>query len=142
MTHTELSQYGLEQAQFLIEAGIAPEHIMISHMDRVIDIEKNAGLAELGVFLEYDTIARFKYHSNEDEVKLISEMVGRSFGRQILLGMDTTRERMQAYGGEIGLTYIKATFLPENRAQGIKWAVVSFTGVLGNSALEVFVGRF
>ncbi len=119
LTHTELSQFGLEQAQFLIEAGVAPEHIMISHMDRVIDIEKNAGLAELGVFLEYDTIARFKYHSNEDEVRLIGEMVGRGFGRRILLGMDTTRERMKAYGGEIGLTYIKSTFLPMLSEAGI-----------------------
>jgi phosphotriesterase-related protein len=119
MTHTELSQFGLEQAQFLMEAGVGPEHIIISHMDRVIDIEKNAGLAERGVFLEYDTIARFKYHSNEDEVRLILEMVKRGFGRRILLGMDTTRERMQAYGGEVGLTYIKSTFLPMLSGAGI-----------------------
>lgn len=119
MTHTELSQYGMEQAQFLIEAGVDPGHIIVSHMDRVIDVERNAGLAELGVFLEYDTIARFKYHSNEDEVALISEMVKRGFRRRILLGMDTTRERMTAYGGEIGLTYIKSNFLPMLAEAGV-----------------------
>jgi phosphotriesterase-related protein len=112
MTHTELAQFGYEQAVFLTEAGVSPEHIIVSHMDRVIDVDSNSRLAGMGVFLQYDTIARFKYHSDEDELSLIGEMVARGFGNRILLGMDTTRERMKAYGGEIGLDYIMTNFLP------------------------------
>jgi phosphotriesterase-related protein len=120
ITHTELAQFGHEQAVLLTEAGVSPEHIIISHMDRVIDVDSNARLAEMGVFLEYDTIARFKYHSDEDELSFIGEMVAQGFGDRILLGMDTTRERMKAYGGEIGLDYIMATFLPMLTATGLE----------------------
>ena len=80
MTHTELSQFGYEQIEFLANAGVSPEHIIVSHMDRVIDVDSNSRLAGMGVFLEYDTIARYKYHSDEDEVALIGEMVKQGFG--------------------------------------------------------------
>jgi phosphotriesterase-related protein len=73
----------------------------------------------MGVFLEYDTIARYKYHSDEDELMLIGEMVKQDFGEQVLLGLDTTRERMKAYGGSIGLDYIAARFLPMLAGAGI-----------------------
>jgi phosphotriesterase-related protein len=119
MTHTELSSFGYDQVQFLTRGGVHPEHVLISHMDRVIDVENNARLAEEGVFLQYDTIARYKYHSDEDELRLIEEMAHRGFGNQILLGLDTTRERMTAYGGNIGLDYIKTTFLPMLERAGI-----------------------
>ena len=70
ITHAENCSIGIEQAEYLLKSGVEPESIMISHMDRVVDIEKNLQLAKLGVFIEYDTIGRFKYHSNEDEIVL------------------------------------------------------------------------
>jgi len=120
MTHTELSRFGYEQTVFLTNAGVRPEHIIVSHMDRVIDVDSNSRLAEMGVYLEYDTIARYKYHSDEDELSLIGEMVKQGFGDRILLGMDTTRERMKAYGGNIGLDYIITTFLPMLTNAGVE----------------------
>jgi predicted metal-dependent phosphotriesterase family hydrolase len=110
LTHTELSTYGVQQARFLIERGVVPECIIISHMDRVIDIENNLQLARIGVFLDYDTIAREKYHSDEEEVALIKEMVTCGYGERIVLGMDTTRERLSAYGGAVGLDYVLTEF--------------------------------
>jgi predicted metal-dependent phosphotriesterase family hydrolase len=119
LTHTELSSFGLEQVDYLTGRGVPPGSIIVSHMDRVIDIEKNERLAELGVFLEYDTIARFKYHSDEDEVGLIKEMVNLGFEDRILLGLDVTRDRMKSYGGEVGLDYLMTTFLPLLDGAGI-----------------------
>jgi phosphotriesterase-related protein len=119
MTHTELSRFGAEQVEFLTGEGVNPESIILSHMDRVIDVEANATLAERGVYLEYDTIGRLKYHSNEDEVALIRSMVDRGYGGRILLGLDVTRDRMRAYGGEVGLVYISASFLPMLKEAGL-----------------------
>ena len=119
MTHTELSTFGYEQIVLLNEKGVGSEHIIVSHMDRVIDVESNVRLARMGVFLEYDTIARYKYHSDEDELMLIGEMVKQGFGEQVLLGLDTTRERMKAYGGSMGLDYIAVTFIPMLADAGI-----------------------
>jgi phosphotriesterase-related protein len=125
MTHTELSRFGPEQVEFLNREGVSSESIILSHMDRVIDVEENLVLAERGVYLEYDTIGRFKYHSDEDEAALISTMVDRGHGDRILLGLDVTRDRMVAYGGEVGLNYLSASFIPLLKESGVDGARVN-----------------
>ena len=112
ITHTELSAYGLEQARFLISEGVRPESIIISHMDRTIDYEAVAAVAETGVFLSFDTIGRFQYHSDEDEVRLIAQLWENGFGSRIMLGLDCTRDRYMSYEGTIGLDYLQRVFLP------------------------------
>jgi phosphotriesterase-related protein len=112
ITHTEISHWGMEQASYLIDRGIKPDSIIISHMDREIDIPKNRELAELGVFLEYDTIARFHYHTDAEEIALIAAMVDHGYDQQILLGMDSTRDRFSSYGSSFGLDYILQSFIP------------------------------
>ncbi len=119
MTHTELSKDGMEQAEYLIGKGVQPRAIIISHMDRVIDIEGNLNIARMGVFLQYDTIARPKYHSDEDEVTLIGTMVEEGYSERILLGMDSTRERFLSYHGTVGLEFLKNKFIPMLKRSGI-----------------------
>ncbi len=119
ITHTEMSAWGREQALFLMERGVAPGSIIVSHMDRVIDLNGNLQLAELGVFLEYDSIARFRYHSDEQEAELIRRVIEAGFADRILLGMDVTRERLPAYGGQYGLAYLARTFLPLLKSRGV-----------------------
>jgi len=125
MTHTELSTWGREQAEYLLERGVAAESIIISHMDRVIDLGRNLELARLGVYLEYDTIGRFRYHSDEEELELVRAMVDAGFAERVLLGMDVTRERMPAYGGSCGLAYLARSFLPRLREGGVDAAAIS-----------------
>lgn len=117
ITHTELGACGAEQAVFLIERGVAPEHIVIGHMDRRADLEENLRVARTGVFLAYDTIARHMYHSDDEEIALIRSMVERGFGGRLLLGMDVTRDRMLAYGGEPGLAHLARRFAARLREQ-------------------------
>jgi len=119
ITHAENCSVGIEQAEYLLKSGVEPESIMISHMDRVVDIDKNLQLAKLGVFIEYDTIGRFKYHPNEDEIVMINKLLENGFGAQITLGMDSTRERFLSYGGSLGLNYILTVFIPELRKSGV-----------------------
>jgi predicted metal-dependent phosphotriesterase family hydrolase len=119
MTHAELSRWGREQAEFLLGRGVDAGSIIISHMDRVVDLERNLELARLGVFLEYDTIARYRYHSDEEELDLIEGMVEAGFAGNILLGMDVTRERMPSYGGSFGLAYLAGAFLPRLVERGM-----------------------
>ncbi len=119
ITHAETCSVGIEQAEYLLKSGVEPESIIISHMDRVVDINKNLELAKLGVFMEYDTLGRFKYHSNEDEIVLVNNLLEKGFGAQITLGMDSTRERFLSYGGSLGLNYILTAFIPELRKFGV-----------------------
>ncbi len=119
LTHTEIPSSGLEQAEYLISNGISREKIIISHMDREIDIDRNIKLIKLGVFLEYDTIARPKYHSDDEEISLIKIMIENGFQSRILIGMDSTRERFISYGGEVGLDYVLAVFAPKLKKSGV-----------------------
>ena len=60
--------------------------------------------------LDYDTIGRFKYHDDESEIALIRHMIENGHADQLLLSLDTTRERLGAYGGKISLNYIIERF--------------------------------
>jgi len=119
ITHAETAESGIQQAEYLLERGVRPEHVTISHMDRRIDWSSNIRCAQLGVFLEYDTIGRFKYHGDAEEIDLIRTMIKRGFASQITVGMDSTRERFLSYGGSLGLHYLLETFVPALRANGV-----------------------
>jgi phosphotriesterase-related protein len=110
VTHTELGAYGPDQATFLISRGVAPESIVIGHMDRRADLHESVRAAEQGVFLAYDTVARYKYHSDEEELNLIDGLVEGGFGDRLLMGMDVTRDRLCAYGGKFGLVHLALRF--------------------------------
>ena len=69
-------------------------------------------------YLDYDTIGRFKYHSDEEEVALLRHMCERGYTQRLLLSLDTTAQRMAAYGGEISLCYLLERFLPRLEAAG------------------------
>ena len=119
MSHSE-TRTGIEQVKFLSEQGIAPQSMIICHIDRSIeDFTYQLEVAKTGVYMEFDTIGRFKYHSDEDEVKLILKLIEAGFEDKILIGLDVTRERLKSYGGEIGLDYIKESFIPLMHKYGI-----------------------
>lgn len=110
MTHTELGRFAEDQIDFLLKNGLKEKKIIISHLDRKIDILRCTRIAESGVFLQFDTIRRFKYHSDTEEAELIAELLGRGYGDRILFGMDSTKERFRSYGSEFGLDYILTDF--------------------------------
>jgi len=113
LSHTEMGKHALEQIEHFVKEGINPNNIIICHLDRDLsDMEYHKAVAQTGVFLEYDTIGRFKYHSDIEEAKYIARMVKLGFENKILLGLDSTRERLINYGGKIGLGYIKQEFIP------------------------------
>ncbi len=113
MCHTDKGVGALKVANLFLEEGLNPKSIIICHLDRKVDnFDYHYKVAEKGVYLDYDTIGRFKYHSDEREVELIKKMIDNGFEKQLLLALDTTRERMISYGGNIGLDYINKNFIP------------------------------
>ncbi|WHH58512.1 phosphotriesterase [Petroclostridium sp. X23] len=120
LCHTEVGEHSLMLAEFLIEQGVKENAIILCHMDRTAkDLSYHRAAAEMGVYLEYDTIGRFKYHTDEDEALLIARMIEGGHEDRILLGLDTTRSRLKSYGGDIGLSYISQTFIPLLKNYGI-----------------------
>lgn len=120
MLHTEQGGNALAAIELCTSLGVPPYKLIVCHADRqATDFSPHDAIAATGVYLDYDTIARFKYHSDEEEVALIRHMLSGGYAGRILPALDTTAARLTAYGGETGLCYILETFLPMLRAAGI-----------------------
>ena len=119
MLHTEKGEHAPEAVALCFRMGVPPEKLVVCHVDRqAADFAPHEAVARLGVYLDYDTIGRFKYHSDEEEVALIRHMTDRGWGERLLLALDTTAQRLASYGGEIGLRYLLDAFLPRLSAAG------------------------
>lgn len=120
LSHTEMGKGALEQIRIFTDHHVSVDSIILCHLDRVLnDIEYILAVAETGIYMEFDTIGRFKYHSDEDEAKFIVKLIENGYEDRILIGLDTTRERMKSYGGSIGLDYILTSFIPLLKDYGI-----------------------
>lgn len=120
LSHTEMGKGALEQVKIFTGNKVPVESIIICHLDRVLtDTGYLMEVASTGVYLELDTIGRYKYHSDEDEVRFIEKLIENGYEDRILIGLDTTRERLKSYGGQIGLDYMFETFFPLLRSNGI-----------------------
>ncbi len=125
MCHMEQGSNALEVADFYSKAGVPADRLWLAHLDRAEgDIGIHKELLARGCYLEYDTIAREKYHSDEKERELILALIEAGYEKQLLLGLDTTRARLTSYGGETGLDYILKTFLPYLLAGGVAQAQI------------------
>jgi len=120
MSHTELGYGALDQIKLFTDIGVTPSQLIICHLDRKMDnVDYMLHVASTGVYLELDTIGRFKYHSDEEEIQLILKLIEAGYENQLLLGLDTTRKRLKSYGGNLGLDYLVNTFLPKLEACGV-----------------------
>lgn len=120
LLHVESGADATEALEFLTGRGVPPCSLIFCHLDRADrDVARHVEIARAGAFLEYDTIGRFKYHSDEYEIGLIEHVLAAGLQDRLLLSLDTTRERLKCYGGALGLDYIQTVFLPKLREHGI-----------------------
>jgi phosphotriesterase-related protein len=102
------------------DGSISSNRIILCHLDRArYDFGYHKEIAQTGAYLEYDTIRREKYHSDAEEIKLISYMIGRGYGGNLLLGMDETNLRLKSYGAPFGMDFILTDFKYQMEREGI-----------------------
>ena len=94
--------------------------MIFCHMDRAVpELLVHRELLEEGIFLEYDTIGRFQYHSDERELEIFRFMIDGGYEDQLLFSLDTTRARLKSYTPEgIGIDYLLTDFVPKMLAFG------------------------
>lgn len=121
MVHIEKGSDPLLLLDFLLDQGVQAHQIVFCHMDRAIpDLAVHKKVLDAGVYLEFDTIGRLKYHSDEQEIALFQTLLDQGYEDQLLFSLDTTRERLKAYNPDgVGLDYILKTFCPAMRNAGI-----------------------
>ncbi len=111
--HAEHGTMGLLLVQRLQERGVAPERVVLAHLDRNPDSGEHAETAATGAWLQFDGPGRAKYHPDSTILALIADLAERGYADRLLLGGDTGRRSyMRAYGGGPGLDYVFARFKP------------------------------
>jgi phosphotriesterase-related protein len=119
LTHTEEGTAGLEQVELLSRLGVAPRHVVISHLDRRPDAIYHREVLSTGVSLEYDSAFRWKSDQNPT-LDLLLDRIADGYVHQLMLGMDAARNRYwAAFGGSPGLNFLLTTFARQLLDQGL-----------------------
>ena len=120
MIHVDAGADPLALLGFLAGLGVPAEKQAYCHLDRAAgDIAAHKAVADAGAYLEYDTVARPKYRSEDAEIELILHMVEEGLAGRMLMSLDTTRERLAGYGGAPGLDYMLKGFIPALLERGM-----------------------
>jgi phosphotriesterase-related protein len=120
MAHIEAGADPIGLADYLCGEGVDLKRVIFCHMDRATpDLSVHAEMCRRGITLEYDTIAREKYHSNARETEITLHMLAQGSENQLLMGLDVTRARLRCYGGAPGLDYSLREFLPALKRAGV-----------------------
>lgn len=120
MVHIESGSDPLALLEQLLAMGLPPRQLIFCHTDRACDDDTRLALAARGIFLDLDTIGRFRYHDDAREIELLRQLLDAGHENQLLLALDTTRARLRSYTPDgVGLDYLFTTFLPAMEAAGI-----------------------
>jgi phosphotriesterase-related protein len=120
ITHTEAGTMGWEQVEVLVSAGVAPQSICLSHMDRNPDFHLHKTIAQAGAYLGYDCPGKVKYGPDEIRINVLKRLIDAGLGKQILLGNDLGRPSYwRSYGGGPGLDFVLTKFIPRLRDEGV-----------------------
>lgn len=110
LTHCEGGTGALEQIRLLVDAGVEPGKIVVSHVDKIVDPAYHRAVLASGAVAEYDQAFRWGDRAN-GTLALLEAMAADGLRDRIVLGMDAARQGYyRAYGGRPGLRFLVAAF--------------------------------
>ena len=119
LTHCEDGTGALEQIRLLIDRGVDPSHVVVSHVDKIVERGYHREILATGAFAEYDQGFRWGGRPN-GTLQLLEWVAEDGLADRIVLGMDAARRRYYlVYGGAPGLTWLLERFAPAMAAAGI-----------------------
>lgn len=119
MTHTAEGLDALLQLELLTTAGVSPERILIGHVDCMDDVDMHSEIAATGAFVGYDRVGLAQFQPDGLRVKLITEMLERGHGRQVIVSTDLATQKDMRSHGRPGYSYLIDNFLPLLREAGV-----------------------
>ena len=119
LTHCEGGMGALEQVRALMDLGVAPGHVALSHVDKIVDRGYHRELLGSGAVGEYDGSFRWGDQPN-GTLQLIAWAVDDGLDDRILLGMDAARRGYyRVHGGSPGLTWLLDGFTAAMAERGL-----------------------
>jgi phosphotriesterase-related protein len=120
ITHTESVAGAVKQVEKLTEAGVSPERVILSHMDRHGDLEAVAELCATGATVCLDWLGRPNRDHDRVVVELVVALIAKGYADKVVLGQDLARRQYwHAYGGGPGLAHLFTTVVPQLRQAGV-----------------------
>lgn len=119
LTHCERGTGALEQVECLRAQGVSPEHVVLSHVDKVVDRGYHREVASTGATVGYDGSFRWAGQPN-GTLQLLEWMAEDGHLDRIVMGMDAARRGYYAvYGGSPGLTWLLDGFAAAMEGRGL-----------------------
>jgi len=120
LTHCEGGTGAMEQITVLLEHGGEPAHIVLSHVDKVVDRGYQRDIAATGARVEYDQAFRWPAGDANGTLQLLEWAAEDGLLDHITLGLDAARQGYWSqYGGWPGWTYLLAEFADAMRERGL-----------------------
>jgi 5-phospho-D-xylono-1,4-lactonase len=120
LTHCEGGRGGIEQIAALERAGVPPDAVVLSHVDKVVDPGYHRELVASGATVEYDQTLRRASDPEHATIGLITALLAAGCGDRIVLGTDGARRDLwAAFGGAPGLAWLATGFRERLAAAGV-----------------------
>jgi phosphotriesterase-related protein len=119
LTHCEGGTGAIEQIRLLADHGVDLSHVVVSHVDKLVDRAYHREILSTGALAEYDQGFRWGDLPN-GTLQLLTLMAEDGLTGRIVLGMDAARRRYYlVFGGAPGLGWLLSGFVPAMAAAGI-----------------------
>lgn len=119
LTHCEAGTGALRQVEVLVKHGGDPAHIVLSHVDKVVDRAYQRDIAATGARVEYDQGFRWGDKPN-GTLQLLEWAAEDGLLGHITLGLDAARQGYWTqYGGSPGLAWLLDGFAALMRQRGL-----------------------
>ena len=123
LTHCEAGAGGLEQLRLLADLGVDPQHVSLSHVDKVGDRGYHRAMLDTGAFVVYDQSFRWGDGPN-GTLDLLAWAAAEGLHDRIMLGMDAARRGYyRVHGGSPGLRWLLDGFTAAMAERGIDGSV-------------------
>lgn len=110
---------GPQQLEVLENEGVAPDRLIVGHVDERPDLDLLASLAARGCYVQFDVIGKEHWLLDATRAELIVALVRRGHRDRLLLSHDRNRPHEMRYGGGSGYRHLVDSFLPRLRALGL-----------------------
>ncbi len=118
-THTTLGTMACEQVALLKSLGVQTNKIIIGHIALANNLDTILKVLDEGSYVEFDTIGKKAYLSDNTRADFIYECCKRGYEKQLLLSMDITRKSHLLENGGYGYAYLFDSFLPLLKEKGV-----------------------
>jgi phosphotriesterase-related protein len=120
LTHCEGGTGALEQIRLLADHGVDLGHVVVSHVDKIVDRGYHREILATGALAEYDQGFRWGGERPNGTLQLLGWMAEDGLADRIVLGMDAARRRYYlVFGGAPGLGWLLGSFVPTMAAAGL-----------------------